>query len=490
MTGKNIEIIHLIWRILNYYATKAKCSSDIRILIKQLEFIWNKKYNNSISRLSYFAALLTISRGNNFNYDIYDLPEDNLDDMTFYNHFPTSDRWGNDRVLPMTTRRLLHIPPYSLDREVARGKSSINTIQWLHSQIAHAGEKYGYTPPDTHKWTKEEISKSHGAPRNYVLEKTTHMQFVFANSFELENIGDITDGEKYADLARKWYLSVEKYHGWQTAKPSRLIKMNHITCANFTKSPEEIKFDGYILDCCLGDFDELVKDKLRVNISNKAPAFFCDFHYAGNKYKTFIRGPLDEFNSTQVMIDELKECFGLNKIGICMFKMQINREREPKWYHICRDLGPGLPYKTDTRGKRVDAEHLEVIKLSKYLRNNDLPEPQMVNYYKILMFRKIFNVSNSNNSNILINKLTGELYSIDEGEIMPRFFIKLHSTTLLGSLKFRLKKDPIVHLDVETNREKIEEIIKKYHPNPAQYILDINKHAKSLEKATAEELWK
>lgn len=187
----------------------------------------------------------------------------------------------------------------------------------------------------------------------------------------------------------------------------------------------------------------------------------CDEVVCGNKVMCFendgkiIKEMRKSFNEGRdcMVLDELKDLFGVRKIGIRRVKSDKGVVREDKSNKYWKD---NMEYEEGERVYLVMKKFENVGSLS---RNKEFWKRKEVRmeYLKILLYRGIFMVSDSNKTNVLVND-RGELMSIDENHIGKRDCI------LSKRYKFRFEDyeesdyERVLDDLMENSEGKVEEI--------------------------------
>ena len=159
----------------------------------------------------------------------------------------------------------------------------------------------------------------------------------------------------------------------------------------------------------LCDLDELLCDK--VVCGNKV---MCFRDSVGERVVKEMRKSFNEGRDCMVL-DEVKDVFGVRKMGmyrVLSDKSVVRRDKGNKyWEGNMEYVGGRFVYLVMNRFDNVGS-------LS---RNKEFLESRSVRmeYLKILLYRGIFRVSDSNKTNVLVN-CRGELMSIDENNIGKR----------------------------------------------------------------------
>ena len=193
-------------------------------------------------------------------------------------------------------------------------------------------------------------------------------------------------------------------------------------------------------------FDDLEKDLEKVGGIDTAKITLCAENTCGNKVMCFeYDGKIWKegrksmnYNRDYCVLDECKELFGLEKIGMKrvltdfrIYKQDkskkswvdnwcleyYKKDKEPIVYSVMDKIKPGL----------------EIGKMKKELLCHSAGRKWLKEYVKIGVFRGIFRVSDFNGRNVLI-KDENKLVSIDEGDIGKRLDI------LGGREKWLIKK--------------------------------------------------
>lgn len=195
------------------------------------------------------------------------------------------------------------------------------------------------------------------------------------------------------------------------------------------KSEKKLKFDGTLIDIDKDTYEsDVFKDVLFANVSMKMNTYFTTFRGEN----VLVKGPYTNDSwKYSLFVDELKPLFGLNKIGINRIMLRHDIGTKGKFekgkrylFLICRDFGPGISKyprikysgKAMQNIERMDKENIPIPQLVTWLKSHDLGDyPEVLEEYcKILLFRQMIQTSDTNNTNIIINRKDLRLLSLDE----------------------------------------------------------------------------
>ncbi len=214
-----------------------------------------------------------------------------------------------------------------------------------------------------------------------------------------------------------------------------------------------IKFENLLGINDISELDELLCDK--VVCGNKVMCFM-------NKSKIYILKEMRKsFNEgiDCLILDEIKDIFGINKIGIYRVKSDksvIRKDKNNKfWKGNMKYINGEVVYLVMNRFENIGSlsNNKEYWKLKKV----------RMDYLKILLYRSIFRVSDSNKTNVLVNN-NGELMSIDENNIGKRDCI-LSKKYKFGFKDYQMEDYNIVLDDLMNNKDDKIKVIKEVMEN-------------------------
>ncbi|OJJ14079.1 hypothetical protein BKI52_44660 [marine bacterium AO1-C] len=177
-----------------------------------------------------------------------------------------------------------------------------------------------------------------------------------------------------------------------------------------------LKFDGSFLPDgtyatptqSLGTVAQLLKNRVRMNVTKKTPTFYAVLEYSGMQTNVFVKGGFKKLQNNilyQCWVDELKPLFGLTKIGT---HIALLDNPTPEYFLIMRDFGPGVKHYPTVQHNgitKIDKENIPVLQMVRWLKKNDWAHyPDWLRHYiNILFFRQIVESSDTNNTNFIVN---------------------------------------------------------------------------------------
>lgn len=259
---------------------------------------------------------------------------------------------------------------------------------------------------------------------------------------------------EYYDIGRDFDLLLEKL----------MMKNKNVKSKSLYELRKEgwsdskiIKFrDQYDLsDSDTSDTHITNKEYIREMKTGKPSTFYGD--YNGVTY--FFKGPLRNLDSVgdQLWLDSIKDNFDIKKMNC-------------KLYDDDKDI-----LYDDTNIKFSESLYLRCdkfngISIVKYKDKINLNDKQLYSYTKILLFRYLFGVSDTNNTNIMIYK--NRCYSVDE---MTLFHSKIDIKSLRDLWSHNPGKDFI--LQIEQYMKENEDIL-----DYLEYMKDVSKDVKFRNK--------
>lgn len=211
---------------------------------------------------------------------------------------------------------------------------------------------------------------------------------------------------------------------------------------------EFIKFEDLLNIKDIGELDDLLCDKMVVG--GKVMCFM-------NKDRSIIIKEMRKsFNEGRdcMVLDEVKDIFGVNKIGMYRVKSDKSVIRIDNKNKLWKD-----------NMKYIEGEYIYLVmnrfdNIGSLSNNKEYWKDKNVRleYLKILLYRSIFRVSDSNKTNVLINN-KGVLMSIDENNIGKRDCI-LSKKYKFSFKDYKMKDYDIVLDDLMNNMDNKIDIIK------------------------------
>jgi hypothetical protein len=495
LKGKNIEIIPKLFNLFSKYAKGSQEKAIVVALLEQtIEFLKKKQS----PRLFVFHAVLLVYRHPNLDVKYLDIA------------VPSDEEWKklyNDHTTTMD------IPEYALDKHTVKGKSMKRGIEHFFEEGAKVTNipfddiyfqisKQLYLKMEKEWGTRKAKyarmrafirqnrtgkSESKKSSKKQVEESDSDSEDSSSSSSSSSD-SDSSDDEQDVKMQTS---SLGKRKDKEEIKEEKQEKTEKIE-ENVKKSKQEISNEDFAWDGSELETSLLYSEKdvfsshlqTQKICGGKPPTYFAEFTLDSHSAKVFVKGPLTNAKNGNIacFVDEMKSGMQVNKVGthrvtlIESFGFQDTKRSGSKGvFLLMKDLGKGVPY-DNSEGC---AKNTGCSMLGSYLKTHKddlscLNEEQWFEYVKILLFRKVLGVSDSNNRNIVISEANGnKLYSVDEAECF-----KWTKTMDLKDLFAQRAAGAIV--------AKVAAVIKKHKEKTATLLKSWENYMKSTE---AESIW-